>query len=221
MKTWHLRVRYDAAGDRLVYDRTLHPGPGKSLYGLEVAKAMALPTEVLEAAHQIRRELLGSATEEAAPESSWNTAVQRRACELCSCEIVRDLEVHHIRPRCEAGEGDVKQINALRNLIVVCQKCHDDHHAGKMEIGPLKQTSDGPVREVVRLEDYAYRPAPVTPKGVTAGSGLTEAQIATVESYLRKYPNCTPKRLLFDLEEKEGIRLTAQRLRTIRTAMPA
>lgn len=217
MKTWHLRVRYDAAADRLVYDRTLHPGPGKSLYGLEVAKAMALPFDVLEAAHMIRRELLGSATEEAAPESTWNAAVQRRACELCSCEIVRDLEVHHIRPRCEAGEGERKQMNALRNLIVVCQKCHDDHHAGKVEIGQLKQTSDGPVREVVRLEDYAYKPA--APAG--SGGGLTEEQTAMVESYLRKYPNCTPKRLLFDLEEKEGIRLTAQRLRAIRTAMPA
>lgn len=219
MKTWHLRVRYDGANDRLVYDRTLHPGPGKSLYGLEVAKAMAIPTDVLNVAQEIRRELLGTATEEGAPDSSWNAAVHRRACELCNSDIVRDLEVHHIRPRCEAGEGGIlsngTQMNALRNLIVVCQKCHDEHHSGRLEIGPLKVTSEGPVREVVRLEEYAYRPS-APPKG-----GLTEEQLATVQGYLRKYPNCTPKRMLFDLEEKEGIRLTAQRLRTIRTEMPA
>jgi DNA mismatch repair protein MutS len=83
LKVWHLRVRHDPATDRLIYDRTLHPGAGSSLYGLEVARAMGIPFEVLQSAHQIRRSLAGEKTEAEATTSAWNTAVQRRACEIC------------------------------------------------------------------------------------------------------------------------------------------
>jgi DNA mismatch repair protein MutS len=215
MKTWHLRVRYDAAADRLIYERTLHPGAGSSLYGLEVARAMALPFELLEGAQQIRRQLLGTATEDEAPASEWNTVVTRRACELCSAEIVRDLEVHHIQPRATAAEGrlaDGTSMNALRNLVVVCQGCHDRHHAGEIAIGAVQQTSDGPVRQVVDLSQYAY-------KAPTRISGLAPEQQATIEEYLRKYPALTPKRLVFDLEQREGIKISPQRLASIRAKL--
>jgi DNA mismatch repair protein MutS len=218
MKTWHLRVRYDAAADRLVYERTLHPGAGSSLYGLEVARAMALPFELLESAQQIRRQLLGTATENEAPASEWNTAVVRRACELCSADIVRDLEVHHIQPRASATGGrlaDGSSMNAVRNLVVVCQGCHDKHHAGQIEIGPVQQTSDGPVRQVMDLSQYAYKAPVVAGKGC----GLAPEDLAKVEEYLRKYPTCAPKRLVFDLEQREGIKITTQRLATIRAKL--
>jgi DNA mismatch repair protein MutS len=223
LRTWHLRVRYDAAADRLIYERTLQPGAGSSLYGLEVAKAMGLPAEVLEAARQIRRELAGSATEAEAPASAWNTAVQRRSCELCKAEIVRDLEVHHIRPRAEAAAGgrgpphfsDGSSMNALRNLVVVCQGCHDAHHAGAIEIGPVQQTSDGPVRSIKELaEKYSFKAA-----SGGGGGGIKEEQLATIESYLRKYSKLPVKRVAFDLLEREGIKVTEARLRTIRASL--
>ncbi len=226
LRTWHLRVRYDAAADRLIYERTLHPGAGSSLYGLEVAKAMGLPAEVLESARRIRREIAGVATEAEAPASAWNTTVQRRACEVCKAAIVRDLEVHHIRPRAEAGEGgrlaDGSNMNALRNLVVVCQGCHDAHHAGTLEIGPVQQTSDGPVRSVRDLSAFVYTGAtaaatPAKPK--TTGSGLTAEQLRVVEDYLRKYPRLPAKRVAFDLLEREGIKVTETRLRTIRAGL--
>jgi DNA mismatch repair protein MutS len=210
-KVWHLRVRHDTATDRLIYDRTLHPGPGSSLYGLEVAKAMGIPIEVLETAHEIRRSLTGEVTAAEAPASAWNAAVQRRACEICSAPILRDLEVHHIQPRASAVGGrlaDGTSMNTLRNLIVVCEKCHDAHHAGELEIGPMKQTSEGPVREVVRTA--APRPA---------AGGLTEQEIATVQAELLAYPALPVSRMIFDLEERHGIRITAQRLRTIRATV--
>jgi len=214
LRIWHLRVRYDAAADRLVYERTLQPGAGSSLYGLEVAKAMAVPFEVLETAHRLRRELLGTATEETAPRSAWNSTVQRRSCELCGSEKVRELEVHHREERATANaEGrlaDGTSMNARRNLVVLCEACHDKHHAGHIEVGPVEQTSSGPVRKVdeesiLSLSSYSYKPR-----------GLTEEQIETVQSYLRKYPNCPPKRLLFDLKEKEGIAITLQKLKALR-----
>jgi DNA mismatch repair protein MutS len=209
-KVWHLRVRYDHVTDRLLYDRTLHPGPGSSLYGLEVAKAMGIPMEVLETAHEIRRSLTGEVTAAEGPASAWNAAVQRRACEICSATILRDLEVHHIQPRASAVGGrlaDGTSMNNLRHLIVVCQTCHDAHHAGGLDIGPVRQTSDGPVREVTRIETV-QRPA----------TGLTEEQIATIQAELRAYPNLPASRMLYDLETRHGIRITPQRLRMIRTS---
>lgn len=216
LRVWHLRVRYDAASDRLVYDRTLHPGAGSSLYGLEVAKAMALPLELLEAAHAIRRELTGTVGITEAPTSDWNASVVRRECEICHAAIARDLEVHHIRPRAAAGPagkfGDGSKMNALANLVVVCQECHDRHHTGELEIGVVKQTSDGPVRDT----QTAVQPKKAVSR--TSG-GLSEEQLETVHEYLMKYPRADPKRIAYDLEAERGIKITVQRLRTIRAGL--
>jgi hypothetical protein len=176
-----------------------------------VAKAMGIPIEVLTTAHEIRRSLTGESAEGVA--SAWNSAVQRRVCEICSAAILRDLEVHHIQPRASATGGrlaDGTHMNNLRNLIVVCQTCHDAHHAGELEIGPVRQTSDGPIREITRIE-----PAP------RVQVGLTAEEIATVQAELRAFPTLPASRMLFDLEERHGIRITAQRLRTIRASISA
>jgi hypothetical protein len=37
-------------------------------------------------------------------------------------------------------------MNNMRNLIVVCQKCHDNIHNNSIEIGSVIQTSEGSVR---------------------------------------------------------------------------
>ena len=206
LNVWHLRVRHDLATDRLIYDRTLHPGAGSSLYGLEVAKAMSIPFDVLEVAHGIRRSLIGQKTEAEAPLSAWNSTVQRRTCELCGAAT--GLEVHHIEQRATAVAGrlsDGTSMNAARNLIVVCEACHDAHHAKEIEIGPVKQTSEGPVRE---LQKYAHKP-----------QALADEQLETIQRELRTYPNLAAKRLVFDLETKYGIRITTQRLATIRAKL--
>ena len=206
IRVWHLRVRHDVVNDRLIYDRTLHPGPGSSVYGIEVAKAMGLPMEVLEGAHELRRELMGERTEATADVSQWNTAVQRRACEVCGAAIVRDLEVHHIQQRKDAVDGrlaDGTSMNVSRNLVVVCQTCHDKHHAGQIQIGPVKQTSDGPVRE---LATFAYK-VPET----------TDQEVEKIRAVLKAYPNMPISRLLTHLEQQLGIRISQQKLRTIRS----
>jgi len=205
LKVWHLRVRHDLATDRLIYDRTLHPGAGSSLYGLEVAKAMMIPFDVLETAHAIRKRLVGQKTEMEAPGSTWNTAVQRRACEICGAAA--GLEVHHIQQQATAVGGklpDGTSMNALRNLVVVCEACHDKHHAKELDIGPVEQTSEGPVRKIVDFQKYAHKAAP------------QEEELERIKAELRAYPNLDPKRMVFDLENRHGIRITVQRLRTIR-----
>ena len=49
-----MSVIYDREKDRLVYDRKLKEGPGNNMYGLEVCKALNLPCDFLELAHDIR-----------------------------------------------------------------------------------------------------------------------------------------------------------------------
>ena len=198
---WHLRVSYDVARDMLVYDRTLHKGPGGTLYGLEVARAMHLSHEILKEAHQFRKQLLGETTEEAASPSSWNGSLVRKECEVCKSPIVNGLEFHHITPRVKGVD------NTLRNLVVVCQKCHDDHHAEKIDIGPLQQTSEGPKR-VVKVKVK-----------VKAESEKTEEQIQIIESYLRKYPNLPLQRILYDLKHQEDIQISESALRKLRITL--
>jgi len=214
LKVWHLQVRFDPKTQRLTYDRTLHPGAGSSLYGLEVAKAMAIPFEVLESAHAIRKALVGTAVEQDAPLSGWNSGVQRRACAVCGSERVRDLEAHHIEARATATAGrlaDGSDMNHMRNLTVLCEVCHDKVHAGTLEVGPTRQTSEGPVLDVKDLSAFAFKPKP---KG-----DLTEEQLELIKNDLRNYRTLTPARLIFYIDQHHGIKLTLARLKTIRASL--
>jgi len=210
LKVWHLKVRHDPVADVLVYERVLTPGPGSSLYGLEVAKAMNLPDEILTDALAIRRSLLGSSSVLDAPISKWNAQIQRRVCEICSADITSDLEVHHIQQRAHTINGrnsDGTHQNDLRNLIVVCSKCHDNIHDASISVGPLQQTSDGLKRSIVKSVS--------TEKSVTRYKSLTDDEFAVVEDYLKSYPTVTSKRAIFDMEQK-GISITTATLKALR-----
>ena len=209
LQTWHLRVRYEPATGVLVYDRTLQRGAGSSMYGLEVARALNLPADFLEEAQRARHELLGSAPDEEAPASSWNPVVKRRACEVCGSALIAEIEIHHIRPRQDAGStghfSDGTHQNHMRNLIAVCAGCHDKHHAAELEIGPVKQTSEGPVRALT-----------VEPPSTKAKSKWAVQQQQTILKLLREKPNVAISRILFELEEYHAIKISSATLQKIR-----
>lgn len=232
LKVWHLRVEYDAVADRLIYKRSLLPGAGSTLYGLEVARAMHLPVAFLEKAHAYRRKLLGTAREDEGVVSAWNSAIARRICEVCRHEIVRDLEVHHIRPRVQADGrrfADGLARDDQRNLVVVCQSCHDAHHASQIEIGTLQQTSDGPVRTITRVADvveqvqvqtqvqtpenpfqkFAYRPK-------SPEQSLTADDLATILTVMEKYPALSMRQLAPKLRNDYEIEVEESILRKIK-----
>jgi DNA mismatch repair protein MutS len=210
LKVWHLKVRYDPVIDALIYERTLTPGSGSSLYGLEVARAMNLPDEVLAMAMTIRRGLLGIVNDAEAPVSKWNGSVTRKECEKCGETFVRDLEVHHIRERAEAGPNgrfaDGTAQDHIRNLATLCMKCHDDIHAGLASLGPIVQTTKGSVR----LDDDSISDSASVPR-----SKWSMEQTMCIREYLKTYPNVQPKRAVFDLKEK-GIEISATSLRAFR-----
>lgn len=192
---WHLRVQRTPEG-KLIYDRTLQPGAGSSTYGLEVARAMGLPFSILERAHEIRRSLGGEMTAADAPKSAWNPAIARQSCEVCKRVIVKDLEVHHITPRCEGGG------NQLRNLVVLCEECHDKHHAGELEIGELRVTSEGLERSTVAT----------APQGRKSRQQWSEEDQQTIRATLQTYKARPLTRVCLALEE-QGIRITAAQLK--------
>ena len=200
LKVWHLRVKR-GPDDRLIYERTLQPGAGSSLYGLEVAKAMGLPLEFLEGAHAIRKRL----TTAPAP-SRWNTEIVRKGCEVCGAET--GTEVHHVIPRAAATAGrlpDGSSMNNARNLIPVCEACHDKHHRGEIKIGQVQLTSEGPIRDVSTVASHH-------------STEMNEDIIRDVEEHIRRYPGSPLKRIAFDLE-REGIKMSVQRIQAIRNRM--
>lgn len=195
VKVWHLHVDYDPATKKLVYDRSLRPGNGSSLYGLEVARAMDLPFEFIEQALKHRHTMTASIMQEAATTSAWNTDIVRRECEICKKSIVKELEVHHIQARRSATNQRLENgthMNDKRNLIVICQICHDGIHAEKIVIDELKMTSDGPERNV-----FVEKP-------VKKGK-WTKEEMETITDTLRMYSSLSLKAIRANLHSKHEI----------------
>jgi DNA mismatch repair protein MutS len=213
VEVWHLHVEYDPITKKLVYDRSLRPGNGSTLYGLEVARAMDLPFEFIEEALKNRRKIEGSIQQVDATSSSWNADIVRKECEVCHKPITSDLEVHHIKERASADTHGVLEdgthMNDKRNLVVICQKCHDDVHAGKMDIGEVKVTSDGPERIIIR-EDIKAK------SSIQKKSKWTDEEHEIIVSTLRKYSTLSLKSIEAHLSSKHDIRISVSVLGKMR-----
>ena len=207
LKIWHLHVEYDRFKDRLVYHRTLREGSGSALYGLEVAKAMRIPDDILEDAIRFRKRLAGEAELSTSVGSSWNSAVIRRTCESCGASEADDLEVHHIKERHRATRdllSDGSSVHARANLVVLCDTCHDSVHNGSLTIGPLVQTSDGLERSVT-----------TTPKS-DRKSKWSEEELRTIESVFQRFPNLSDAGRSKYLLNQHEIQISAASLRKFR-----
>lgn len=144
----HLRVRFDAVTGTLIYDRDLQEGCGQMNYGLEVCRALRMPTLFLDKAVAFRRRLQGVVPVLEAPQSRYNSDVIRRECSICKKNGHHDLEVHHIIHQEKAIKGFVTpgiKKNHAGNLAVLCEECHTKHHAGEITIIGWKETSSGKV----------------------------------------------------------------------------
>jgi DNA mismatch repair ATPase MutS len=152
LKWLHLSVEYNSESGLLVYNRQMQEGSGSMMYGLEVCRALRMPSAFLEKATEFRRRLKGQAMGGAlgAPLSRYNSSVVRKACEICKKPGSHDLEVHHLVPQ-EVAKKKNKMIapgihmNQKSNLAVLCEECHTKHHKGLLEIEGWLDTSSGPV----------------------------------------------------------------------------
>ena len=138
----HLKVEYDAATDRLIYHRSLAPGSGSALYGLEVCRALDLPAGYLDRATAIRKQLAGWT---APHRSVYSAEAVIDRCEVCAKET--GLEAHHIIPQALASN------HTAGNMVCLCTACHDDHHGGRLEIHGWEETSEGRRLKYMRKEE--------------------------------------------------------------------
>lgn len=209
---WHLRCHYDAKLDRLVYDRTLHPGSGETTYGIEVARAMHIPMEIIENAFAYRRKLEGTTNVQEAKKSHYNANLILHKCDHCKEMKADTLEVHHIEHQKTADESgrlkDGSHKNNTRNLIVLCQSCHKKHHRNELEIGPVVQTDKGEVRT---FKD--------TSSVVSTREKEPMTNQALFERYLRENPKVPLKVVVQMISSMEGIQTSEAILRSVRKKM--
>jgi DNA mismatch repair protein MutS len=219
MEVWHLHVEYDAVSGRLLYDRSLRPGKGSSLYGLEVARAMDLPFEFMEQAVQNRHRLMGTLSAQEAPTSSWNRQMVRKQCERCMTPIQSELEVHHVQERHTARHGilpDGMPMNDPRNLMVLCETCHDAVHANHVEIGPILHTSEGPVRIIHETTASLSALSASQPGAPLMKGKWTIEERQTIMDTLRTYSSMSFKSLRAMLDAKYDIQISETMLRKMR-----
>jgi DNA mismatch repair protein MutS len=210
----HLHVEYDPITQKLIYHRTLRDGQGSSMYGIEVARAMALPFEFIESALATRHRIIGSTTQQGAASSSWNSSVVRRECERCRHPICSDLEVHHVQHRASADVlgrlPDGTSMNKESNLMVICQTCHDQLHRGEFVVGPVQQTSDGPERVIQESDKKIQEP------GTKKNGKWSEEELETVRTTLKMYSSLSLKSIRAYLSSTYAIEISESVLSRIR-----
>jgi DNA mismatch repair protein MutS len=210
LKVWHLHVEYDPIKDKLVYNRLLKPGPGSSLYGLEVAKAMRIPADILEDAIRFRKSLAGETELSESVGSSWNSNLIRIKCELCGTSESRDLEVHHIKERNLASKSghlsDGTNVHSKANLVVLCETCHDKTHDGSIEVTPLIQTSDGMERSIVTTSSTEIKK-----------SKWSEEDLNEIRASYTKFPKLSMPALAKYLLNQHSIQISVPTLKKLLT----
>ena len=205
LKIWHLHVEYDKLKDKLVYHRTLREGSGSSLYGLEVAKAMRIPDDILEDAILFRKRLAGEAELSESVGSSWNSGIVKYKCEICGKTDFSTLEVHHIMERNKANSSghlaDNSNVHSQANLVVVCDKCHDAIHGGTLAIGPMLQTSDGMERSVTTVTSSSIK------------SKWSEDQLKEIHDAVARFPKLSVANLSKFLLNQHNIQISGATLK--------
>jgi DNA mismatch repair protein MutS len=234
LKIWHLHVEYDKLVDKLIYHRSLKSGSGSALYGLEVAKAMRIPSDILEDAIHFRKRLTGESELSESIGSFWNKGVIRRKCQHCGASELEGLEVHHIRERSTANATghlpDGSSVHSAANLIVLCDACHDEIHRANLVIKPAIQTSDGPEDSVVQTEESpASQVSPASQESPASQvsqaplsefkSKWSEEELTTIETVCRKYPKIKDTKLSEYLLTHHEIQISGATIKKIREKM--
>ena len=148
VKQKHLTVTYDDVNDELIYDRKLKDGPGDTLYGIEVAKFLKMPEDIITMAMEIRKKYFSETKHYS--QSIYNKEIYVDLCRVFNSEAI---EVHHIKFQSEAENNYIDHIhkNHKSNLVPLCEKHHDMvHHPDGKELIIFGYKSTGDL-------DYTFR----------------------------------------------------------------
>lgn len=141
---YHLKVIFSEITGHLTYDRTLTPGSGPSIYGLEVCRAMGLDLEFIRSARKVQLELTDNTSAILEDKKSiYTSKMYMDKCEVCSGEAI---DTHHIAEQHTADENGMIEHyhkNNKFNLVALCKDCHHGVHHGNLEISGYELTSSG------------------------------------------------------------------------------
>ena len=146
LKLNHMEVVFNREKNRLEYNRHIKEGPGESIYGLEVCKALDLPLDFLESANEIRMKYNPSTQSILErSKSNYNAGkIKGNKCEIC--KIKNSSEIHHLIPQKEFTEkiSTIKNYtlrkNNIANLCSICETCHDKIHKDGIMYKRIKTT---------------------------------------------------------------------------------
>jgi len=144
LKIYHLSVIYDESIKKLIYNRKLQDGQGSTMYGLEVCRALDLPSEFLLTANRFRQELMNINSDILSTQTSqYNRRHYVDECTICGENAD---EVHHIKQQALADKDGFighNHKNMKYNLMNVCEKCHDKIHNDEIKVNGYIQTTNG------------------------------------------------------------------------------
>lgn len=145
-KVFHFSV-LDRGDGVLTYERKLSPGPGNTMYGLEVCKSLDMNSDFVEEAFRIRRHLLKEDKGEIKNSRYNSKFYYQNECQLCK-KISEDIDIHHIVEQQEADKyGNIGEFhkNIVHNLMALCKECHREVHNGEKTIGGALMSFNGKV----------------------------------------------------------------------------
>jgi DNA mismatch repair protein MutS len=126
VKHYHLSI--DFSGDQIVYCRTMKSGSGLGLYGIEVAKHLRIPSNVLEKAYEIRNKYYSDTTKLSdLKQSRYNSNVVLSNCKVSDCKS-KAAHSHHIRLQAIGDVVDGNHKDNADNIVPLCEHCHHMTH---------------------------------------------------------------------------------------------
>ena len=147
IRSFHIKILYNEKTNVITYNRELCPGSGDNFYGLLVAKSLIDDREFLQISTDIKNSMVTTKKDT----SKYNSKIVKDECSVCH-KKVRDqssevsLETHHIVFQKDAVNNMINEYqhkNTQSNLVVICQKCHDDVDRGNINIVGKVETSVG------------------------------------------------------------------------------
>jgi DNA mismatch repair protein MutS len=137
--------------DIIIYDRKLKEGSGSRVYGIEVCKALDMPSDFLQQAENVRKDIMNiNKLMINDKKSRYNSNIYLDMCDVC--KINKAIETHHIKYQKNADKNnfiDSYHKNSKHNLVAICEECHNKEHTGKIKILGYKDTSTGIILDVI------------------------------------------------------------------------
>lgn len=133
LRVKHLTSEFNAKLGKIVFLRSIGDGQGDPLYGIEIARQILGVPEIANMAMMARKQLVeGSVSSGNVKKSRYNKRLLVQEC--TNCGETNHLHTHHIDPQVNYEATETKKMNALTNLVVLCDKCHDDIHGGRLSM---------------------------------------------------------------------------------------